>query len=306
MTKNYNLQAHNILLSLCAVLCFSIAQTAVARTPVILTTIKPVHSLVSNLTKDITQPGLLLDSRQSPHDFQLKPSDRRKIAQADIIIYVSGNIETYIAEISNSFASHQQVIELIKAPAITLLPIRAADHHHHHDHDADYDGHIWLSIKNALAMTEYLYQKLSQYDPEHQPVYLRNKQQLIEQLSTAQTNINQLLSPVRHKPYLTFHDAFQYFETEFNLTGSHFVTSSPEHISSIKTVKHYKRLLQTKNIRCIYYEPPVMPKILNTLQTNSNASLLPLDPTGSDLQAGHSLYFELLNNLVNQLYNCLK
>ena len=288
-------------------LYFLISFHAAAEPPGILVTLKPIHSLVSNLTRGITQPRLLIDGIQSPHDFQLKPSDRRKITHADIIVYVSDSIESYIPEISNTFNEQQRVIAVDKMPGIKLLAARSSDEHSdHHAHHSDIDGHIWLSIDNARAISHHLYTELIRHDPEHQSAYLQNKNLLIEKLQRLKSSINDKLSAVKQKPYLTFHDAFQYFESEFELSGSHFVTTSPEHISGIQSIRRLKKLMVSENINCIYYEPPQLPGIIHTLKENTSARTLPLDPVGTGLQPGEALYFELLDTIASQLGDCLK
>ena len=304
--KQHSLAIHSMLLKISLLLCFYSASISLAYSESlnILTTIKPIHSLVSNLTKGISQPDLLISGNQSPHDFQMKPSDRRKIVNANIIIYVSGGIESYIPEISNTFSKQQTVIALDTIAGIQKLPTRSVDEHS--DHHADHDGHLWLSIENAKAISHYLYSEFSKHDPEHQVIYLQNRNQLLARLQQLKTGITDKLKQLKQKPYLTFHDAFQYYETEFNLTGSHFVTSNPEYISGIQSIQHLKKLMQTEKINCIYYEPPRIPKIIHTLKENTAARSLPLDPVGTELHPGENLYFELLDTITNQLLDCLK
>ncbi|MDH5473905.1 MAG: zinc ABC transporter substrate-binding protein [Gammaproteobacteria bacterium] len=277
-----------------------------AASPRILVTLKPIHSLVSNLTRGISQPELLINGSQSPHDFQMKPSDRRKIANADIIIYVADSIESYLPEISNTFKQQQVIIELAKAPDIHLLKARTTDGHDHHDHHGNDDGHLWLSIENAKAISQHLYNVFSHQDPDHRTLYLDNKTRLLKRLDQLKLTISDKLSTISTKPYLTFHDAFQYFETEFHLTGSHFVTSNPEHISGIQGIHRLKQLIQSEQINCIYYEPPHLPGVIETLKENTSARSLPLDPVGTQFPADENLYFEVLNTISNQLHDCLK
>ena len=307
--KQHSLVIHSMLLKISLLLCFYSASIPLAYSePLnILTTIKPIHSLVSNLTRGIKQPDLLISGIQSPHDFQMKPSDRRKIASANIIIYVSDNIESYIPEISNTFSKQQTVIALDRIAGIQQLPTRSVDEHAgHHSHHAEFDGHIWLSIENAIVISRHLYNEFVKHDPENLSIYLQNRNLLLARLQQLKTGITDKLKQLRQKPYLTFHDAFQYFESEFNLTGSHFVTSNPEHISGIQSIQRLKKLMQTENISCIYYEPPRIPKIIHTLKENTTARALPLDPVGTEFHAGENLYFELLDTIANQLSDCLK
>ena len=271
----------------------------------IIVTIKPIHSLVSNLTHGITTPQLLIDGLQSPHDYTLKPSERRSISQADLVIYTSAQIEGFIEKLKDS-DNNQGFIELITIPGIHTLESRSL---HGHDHDpADQhtlDGHIWLSVNNAKAITNYLFEQLSQKDNNNVAIYSANRDRLLKKLDRLQKTIMNKLTPISNKAFIQFHDAFQYFEDEFGLTSSLYVTSSPEHQSGIRQLRNLKQQIKEQNIRCVFYEPPHIPGILRSLTENTNARTLPLEPVGSQLAAGEDLYFNLINNIANQLEECL-
>ena len=61
--------------------------------PVVVTSIKPIHSIVSSLMSGIAEPELLLKSNNSAHTFHLKPSQIRLISDADLVITVDENFE---------------------------------------------------------------------------------------------------------------------------------------------------------------------------------------------------------------------
>jgi len=288
-----------------------------AGTPNILVSIKPIHSLVSNITLGVTTPQLLLDKQASAHDFQLKPSQKRKLSQADLFIYSSNNIEGFVENLEQS-RNKTRFIQISQLSGIEKLPNRGFNHHSEHDtehsesnnhadaiDDQNVDGHIWLSINNAKYISHYLAELLIDLDPANKTIYQKNLQAFTLELDKIKNRNALLLKPVKHKTFLVYHDAYQYFEHENQLTDVSFVTSSPEVKLGIKRVIQLKELIQDKNIQCVFYEPPSIPPLLKTLTEERTVKLAPLDPIGSQLSAGTDHYLNLMQQTATQVYNCL-
>ncbi|MCW8957386.1 MAG: zinc ABC transporter substrate-binding protein [Gammaproteobacteria bacterium] len=285
--------------------CLCLFSTAHAKTPDILVSIKPIHSLTQAITANINDPQLLIQGFQTPHDYYLKPSDRRKISQADIIIFASENIESFLPAINRQSKPNQHIINLSHIKGIQLLEARSQDEQHDHGHHS-IDGHIWLSVSNAQIIVRYLADYFAQLDPDHAAQYDANAKTLLlklEQLKIqTQGQLNSQLTP----RYLMFHDAFQYFEHEFQLKQARYVTTSPENISGVRRIQSLKQHIQQNNIRCIFYEPPVVPSIIHTLVGHQAIKILALDPIGSQLDAGPQLYFTLIEEIASSLYRCME
>ena len=71
--------------------------------PVVVTSIKPIHSIVSSLMSGIAEPELLLKSNNSAHTFHLKPSQIRLISDADLVITVDENFEIGLKKALNKY-----------------------------------------------------------------------------------------------------------------------------------------------------------------------------------------------------------
>ncbi|MDG2395993.1 zinc ABC transporter substrate-binding protein, partial [Candidatus Thioglobus sp.] len=59
----------------------------------IVVSIKPIHSIVSNITQGVSNPLLLLDSNQSAHHFNLKPSQLSLIENANLVVAIHPQME---------------------------------------------------------------------------------------------------------------------------------------------------------------------------------------------------------------------
>ena len=87
------------------------AQVAAAnrdQPPTIAVSIKPLHSLVSAVTDGVTEPVLLLDGFSSPHTTPLKPSTRRHVQNADIVVWVGAGVEVFLARIVENLILDQE------------------------------------------------------------------------------------------------------------------------------------------------------------------------------------------------------
>ncbi len=287
-------------------LLISIFTPCYADSPNILVSIKPLHSLISHISSGISTPALLLSRQQSAHHFQLRPSQKRMLNRADVFFYSSDNIEGFVPALKRS-TDNVQFVQLANAPGIKTLSTRSL-----HSHDGSHqthrviDGHIWLSVENAMLLSQHAAGILSLRDPQNATHYQKNLTNLIVMLKKLRKDNLKLLNSIKDEPLLFYHDAYQYFEIENKLSRSHFITTSAEHAPGIKHVKALRQLIKTEDIRCIFYEPPNMPALLNTLAEDWPVKFAALDPAGSQIVAGKQHYFELMQQTAQVLYNCLK
>lgn len=312
MLATYLLSPATLLKS--ALLYFILASHCYAEPSKVLVSIKPLHSLISHITEGINPTKLLLSQQQSAHHFQLKPSQKRLLNQADILFYSSDTIEAFVPAISRSSGKHL-FIELARTPGLQTLSARGFDaHEHQHEgnpaatvqhNDENIDGHIWLSVANAQHISRYVASILIAKNPAYASQYQHNLSALLKKLQHLKTSNQALLNNIKQQPFLLYHDAFQYLEAENQLSGAHFVTTSPEHTPGIKRIQQLKRLIEQESIQCIFYEPPNIPSLIKTLTENTDITLAALDPIGSQLPAGKQQYFELMQQTAHTLVDCL-
>ena len=61
------------------------AATPVAAEPKFVVTIKPLHSLIAAVMKDVGTPSLIIEGAGSPHTYALKPSQAANLSRADLV-----------------------------------------------------------------------------------------------------------------------------------------------------------------------------------------------------------------------------
>lgn len=296
-----------------------------ADAPRVVVSIKPVHSLVAAVMQGVGTPDLIVDGAASPHTYALKPSNARSLEQAQVVFWVGPGMEAFLEKPLASLGSNATVVELDQAPGITKLkfreggafephddgdePAAGEDHpHEHDDHDHDhgeFDTHLWLDPHNAKAMVAEITTSLVAADPANALIYEANQKALNDRLDALDTEIASTLAPVKNKPFIVFHDAYQYFEHRYGVRVSGSITVSPETIPGAQRVSEIHSKVADLGATCVFAEPQFEPKLVNVVLEGTSAKSGVLDPEAATLPQGPDLYFDLMRGIASSLKACL-
>ena len=273
-----------------------------AKVPNVVATIKPLHSLVSQVMGDLGEVNLLITSG-SPHGYNLKPSDVKILSNADLLVWVSDDLEVFMPDVAKK-TFPDKILVWQKLSGIKHIKSDEDDDEDEHHH-GDFNPHLWLSIKNSEILLKNIAQELIDLDPENQPTYRDNLAKALVNLEKLELSLNKKLANTKLKPFIVFHDAYPYFIEEFNLNLQGIVKADAEHEISPKKIENLEKDIFEKNISCIFQEPQFNSNLVDKIANNTNIKIGVLDPIGADLNAGKGLYSQLLNNLANNLNSCL-
>ncbi len=111
--------------------------SAFAQTHVV-TSIKPVSMVVSAIGGDQVEVEQLVNNQASPHDFAMRPSDLRKLDQADLVVWVGESLETFLEKpLAN--LSGKKDIEWMALSGTYLREFGDTKEEHHHDEHDEHD-----------------------------------------------------------------------------------------------------------------------------------------------------------------------
>jgi len=314
----------------------------------VVTTIKPLHSLVSSVMKGIGEPSLIIEGTNNPHTFVFKPSHAKMIEEADIIFWIGEDLEAFMEKPLDSLAEEAQVISFMALSSIEKLKFREKnifddhdgheDEHEGHededdhghkddDHDDDHDGHedeheghdddhndahahahgefdahIWLDPVNAKKMVLEIAHELSDLDPNNKVKYENNANATIKSLDELVDSNKKILS--KDISYVVFHDAYQYFEKRFGVIPAGALTLNPDVLPGAKQIADIQDVINDKGIKCIFSEPQYNPKIIETIGNDMKISTGVMDPLGAYIDAGPSMYSDLINGIANSIKDC--
>lgn len=178
-------------------------------------------------------------------------------------------------------------------------------HDHGHDHGDEVDGHIWLDPANGRVVLAALATTLSALDPENADRYRANAAEAEAGLAALDAELLAALAPVAERPYIVFHDAYQYFERHYGLAAAGSITVSPDQQPGARRLQDIRERLERSEAVCVFAEPQFEPALVATLIEGTGVRSGTLDPLGATLEAGPDAYAELLRGLASDLVACL-
>ncbi|MFT5445860.1 MAG: zinc transport system substrate-binding protein [Gammaproteobacteria bacterium] len=307
-----------------ALLCgvfISTSGWAAATAPRVVVSVAPVHALVAGVMAGVGTPELLIPIGTSPHAFSLRPSQRRAIESAELLIWVGPSLEPFLRKPAAELADKIPVIELIGQREVSLAPAREAGifaeaahadvtpdvgRKHEHGHGVGHgDPHIWLDPENATAIVHIVTGYLVRLSPAFEARYTANAQQLIDRITQLDAQIKVLLADVRDVPYVVFHDAYQSFERHYDLRPVAAISVSPAIMPGTRRVLAIRRSLKEQRVRCVFSEPQFEPRLLDALTDGLQVRRGVLDPLGGEEVLGENAWLAMMRGIATNLHRCL-
>ncbi|MEO9654484.1 zinc ABC transporter substrate-binding protein ZnuA [Marinomonas sp.] len=312
----------------------TIAPFALAK-PLVVTSVTPVSMIVAAITGDKADIEQIVSNSASPHDYALRPSDLRKISQADAVVWVGESLENFLEKPLVNANKAEDSIEWLALEGTVQRRYGEEDEHHddhdehHDDHDHDehhdehdhdehhdehgheghdhsgVDPHVWLSPVNAKVLAQAVAQRLVKIDSDNAEYYETNLSAFLQKLDQQDTQLAAKLSKVKQVPYIVFHDAYHYFEEHYGLNHAGEVTVSPERKPGAKKIAELRHEIEENNVQCVFSEPQFSPAIVKTLLSGSEVKTAQLDPLGSSVDIAPQAYFDFLEGLGDQFLSCL-
>ena len=180
------------------------------------------------------------------------------------------------------------------------------DHEDHavHDHGA-HDPHAWLSPANAGTWLNVIAAQLSAADPDNAGTYFANAAAARAEMEALSAEVATTLEPVRGGRFIVFHDAYQYFESDFDFPASGAISISDASDPSPARIAEIKGRITEEGIDCVLAEPQFNPGLVATVLDGTEAGTAVIDPLGAALEPGAALYPQLIRNMANTLAECL-
>lgn len=305
-----------------AALAVLLASPAAAQPPQIVADTPVAHSLVAMVTQGLAEPVLLLDRGADPHDFALRPSQARAVAEAGLVVWLGAAMTPWMARAIDGLAPAAR-IDLLAVEGLALQPFAeqalfaAADDGHDHDHDhddghehdhdhGDADPHAWLDPANAAIWVDAIAARLAEIDPANAATYAANAAIARAAIDAATAEARAALAPADAAGIVVHHDAYGYFARAFgvNVLGS--VALGDAASPGAARLAEIRAALTGAGAVCIF--PEVQhPEAYAALLTEGSTLRIgaPLDPEGVMLDPGPGLYPALLTGMAQAIADCV-
>ena len=278
----------------------------------VLTSIKPLQLIAAAVQDGVAIPEVLLPPGASPHNYALRPSDVRKVQSVDLLYWIGPDMEGFLPRVLGGRSLPSVAVQDL--PGLKLRHFGADNHSHaeeadEHDHDhrpGSLDAHLWLSPVNARVIADKMAADLSAADPANAQRYQSNAKAFDARLDALDQRLKKRLANVEGKPYFVFHEAFDYFEDAYGLKHAGVFAVAAEVQPGAQHVAAMRKRLQEVGKTCVFSEPPLRPRLAETLVAGLPVKLAELDALGGYTPATAQGYEQVLEKLGNDLAGCLE
>lgn len=230
---------------------------------------------VTNLTK----PGA------EPHDLELKPQDVASVADADLVVYLSG----FQPAVDEAVASEGGDRAFDVAPAARLDLTGVDEEHAEEEGDEEHAGeeaagevvtdpHFWLDPTRLADVGDALAEKLAAADPERADTFTANAAAFRQDLEALDTELAAGLGSCASNDIVTSHQAFGYLAQRYGMTQVGITGLSPEAEPDAATMAEVADFVIENKVATIYYETLVSPAVAETVAAETGAKTAVLDP----------------------------
>ncbi len=279
----------------------------------IVTTIFPIYDWVSEIIGE-DQEGvdltMLLDNGVDLHSYQPTADDIVTISSCDMFLYIGGESDEWVADVLAESANPDMVavnlLEVLGDKAKIETLVEGMEAEDEADAEAEFDEHIWLSLKNAQVLCQYISDQLCALDPAGQALYCGNTSAYLEALEDLDAQYADMINSAA-RTTLLFADRFpfRYLAEDYGLTYyAAFSGCSAETEASFETIVFLSGKVDELGLTTVLTIEGSNSKIAETIVAaagSENVQILSVDSmqstTSSDVENGASYLAIMAGNL---------
>ncbi|MGM0214133.1 metal ABC transporter solute-binding protein, Zn/Mn family [Enterococcus sp. AZ109] len=251
----------------------------------VMTTFYPMYEFTKEVVGDTGDVELLIPAGTEPHDFEPSAKDLAQIADSDVFVYNSPELETWVDNLTDSVDTDQTTI-IEASKDISLMEGSAHEHEEEEaesteEHSHELDPHVWLDPVLAIQEVETIRDDLSAKYPDDKAVFEENAAAYIEKLQALDTQYQTAFADAANKTFVTQHAAFGYLARQYGLTQEAIAGVSPDQEPSPARLSELKHYVDDHNVRVIYFEENATSKVAETLSQETGVKLEVLNPLES-------------------------
>lgn len=232
----------------------------------VMTSFYPMFDFASKVGGDKVEVTNMTPAGTEPHDWEPSAKDITQLEKADVFIYNGADMEHWTDDVLNTLDSKEiTVVEASKG--IDLLK-----------EGKSYDPHVWLNPLNAKKEMENIKDALVKADEKNKDYYEKNYETYAKKFDTLDSEYSTTLSTVKNKNLIASHEAFGYLCEAYGLKQIGIEGLSPDSEPDAAKMKEIIRFAKKNNVKTIFFEELVSPKVSKTIAKELGAEAKVLDP----------------------------
>ena len=246
----------------------------------IVTSFYPMYDFTQNVAGDNAEVSVLMKAGTEPHDYEPSAKDIAKIADSDVFVYNSKEMETWVSSVLTNIDTKKTVV-VDASQGIDLLEGNHSDDEteaEHEGHSHAHDPHIWLDPVLAQKQVDTIKEGIIKADTKNKETYEKNALAYKEKLAALNEKFERGLKNAENRTFVTQHAAFAYLANRYDLEQVAIAGLSPDQEPSPAKLAELNDFIKENNIKIIYFAETASPKIAKTVANETGAKLEVLSP----------------------------
>lgn len=252
--------------------------------PIVTTSFYPIYFLTKEIMGDRGSVYNITPAGAEPHDYEPTTKDRIRLEKSNLLIINGGNLEPW----GNGVEALLPNTKVLRVGEPLMF---------------EGDPHVWLDPVLYAEEAESIVEALSEIDPAGKKIYTANSLNLLGQINLMDESFRNGLRLCEKNDIITSHAAFAYLARQYGFIQNSIAGLSPDAEPSPAALAAVTQLARAKDIKYIFFESLVSPKLSDAVAREVGAQTLVLNPleglSESDLAAGKNFFNEMKNNLNN-------
>lgn len=243
----------------------------------VVTTFYPMYDFTKQVVGDKGEVTLLLEAGQESHGYEPTPQDIAAIADADVFVYSSEEMETWVPSVLDSI-ENSDVVVVNASKDIPLYEVAEGDHV---DEDGDahsVDPHVWLDPVYAQDQVAAILAGVIEADQTNKGVYEANAAAFQEKLAALDTAYQTAFANAKNRTFVVQHAAFGYIARRYGLTEMAVSSVSSDAEPDPAKLAELQKFMTDNHIGVVYYSDSASSKTAETLAGETGAALEVLSP----------------------------
>lgn len=261
----------------------------------------PMYFFASRIGGNKVDVTNITPAAAEPHDYEPTTQQIVKIHQSNMLVLNGGIMEAWGSKIKDQLSGSN------------VLVITTGEGLINKDLDENgqkiLDPHVYMDpilAKKQIAVIEKGFEKI---DPKDAQYFQANAKKLEGELDQLNIEFMQGLSSCKQKDFITSHAAFGYLAAQYGINQVSISGVSPDEEPSSQKLAEITKLVKQKDIKIIFFESLVSPKLSETIANETGAKTMVLDPiegiTKDGLAAGQN-YLTIMRQNLNNLQIALQ
>jgi len=241
----------------------------------------------------IIKPGI------DPHEFEPTPSDVKKVAKADLVLFTGKGMEGFLTKLEEAAGVTGKFVNVGEAVPTLMMTDEGRKVE---------DPHWWHSVENMKRATRLVTDRFEQADPANRGYYTGREKEYLASLNELQrwSRVKVAELPSSRRKLVTSHDALQYFARDYGFTILPVKGISTAEEPSSQHVKEIIGVIRSQGVKAVFFESIENSRAVNQIAAETGArsgGVLYSDGLG-DTEA--STYDSMMRHNVSTIVDGLK